>query len=268
MRVLLFASLCLSACSMSPPVATPSTGVDATRSSEALVAADDTGDFTRPFGFSHFGRSRFEDTDDDGLPDKRVPEFESPSRRAPVLPGSASRQMIYNAAFRLQVASVEDSIRRATQSAVDAGGYLAGRHNHSITLRVPKDRFQAFLADLPELGQVLAQQLKAEDVTAEYRDLGIRIDNAAQTRKRLLALLDKASKMEDILKIEEALARVTAELESMKGQLKLLSDRIAFSTLELAFVGPAAAPPRPGRRLPSRFPWINGIGLHEDLRRF
>ncbi|MBL9076055.1 MAG: hypothetical protein JNL08_01045 [Planctomycetes bacterium] len=38
----------------------------------------DSGDFTRGFGFSHFGQSAFEDTDDDGLPDSRLPDFENP----------------------------------------------------------------------------------------------------------------------------------------------------------------------------------------------
>ncbi|MBM4063258.1 MAG: hypothetical protein FJ265_19500, partial [Planctomycetes bacterium] len=37
-----------------------------------------SGDFTRPFGFSHFGQSAFQDTDDDGLPDTRLPDFDNP----------------------------------------------------------------------------------------------------------------------------------------------------------------------------------------------
>lgn len=43
-----------------------------------LLDVRDNGDFTRPFGFSHFGQSNFEDTDDDGLPDTRLPDFENP----------------------------------------------------------------------------------------------------------------------------------------------------------------------------------------------
>lgn len=43
-----------------------------------LLDLKDSGDFTRPFGFSHFGQSVFEDTDDDGLPDTRLPDFDNP----------------------------------------------------------------------------------------------------------------------------------------------------------------------------------------------
>jgi general secretion pathway protein D len=35
-------------------------------------------DFTRPFGLTSFGLSTFQDTDDNGLPDTRLPDFENP----------------------------------------------------------------------------------------------------------------------------------------------------------------------------------------------
>lgn len=43
-----------------------------------LLDIKDGGDFTRGFGFSHFGQSAFQDTDDDSLPDTRLPDFDNP----------------------------------------------------------------------------------------------------------------------------------------------------------------------------------------------
>ena len=43
-----------------------------------LVDLAENGDFTRGFGFTNFGQSVFEDTDDDGIPDTRLPDFENP----------------------------------------------------------------------------------------------------------------------------------------------------------------------------------------------
>ncbi|MCB9887074.1 MAG: hypothetical protein H6838_16400 [Planctomycetes bacterium] len=43
-----------------------------------LLDIKNNGDFTRGFGFTHFGQSVFEDTDDDGLPDTRLPDFNNP----------------------------------------------------------------------------------------------------------------------------------------------------------------------------------------------
>lgn len=43
-----------------------------------LIDLKEGGDFTRPFGFSNFGQSAFRDTDGDGLPDTRLPDFNNP----------------------------------------------------------------------------------------------------------------------------------------------------------------------------------------------
>ena len=43
-----------------------------------LLDIKDNGDFTRPFGFTSFGQSNFNDTDGDGLPDTRLPNFDTP----------------------------------------------------------------------------------------------------------------------------------------------------------------------------------------------
>jgi general secretion pathway protein D len=39
-----------------------------------------SGNFTRPFGFTSFGQSTFQDTDGDGLPDTRLPDFTNPAQ--------------------------------------------------------------------------------------------------------------------------------------------------------------------------------------------
>jgi len=43
-----------------------------------LVDLAENGDFERGFGFTSFGQSVFEDTDDDGVPDTRLPDFDNP----------------------------------------------------------------------------------------------------------------------------------------------------------------------------------------------
>lgn len=43
-----------------------------------LLDIKNDGDFTRGFGFSSFGQSSFTDTNDDGLPDTRLPDFTNP----------------------------------------------------------------------------------------------------------------------------------------------------------------------------------------------
>jgi hypothetical protein len=132
-------------------------------------------------------------------------------------------------------------------------------------VRVPAARFQDAVAELRGYGRVLNESMQASDVTREHLDLTIRLENAQKSRERLLALLQKAEKVEDMLKIEEQLRRLTEEIERMTGQLRFMNDQVAMSTIAVAFEG-VTAQAGTRRRAPSMFNWVNQIGV-EPLRR-
>ena len=43
-----------------------------------LIDLKESGDYSRGFGYTSFGQSTFQDNDDDGIPDTRLPDFENP----------------------------------------------------------------------------------------------------------------------------------------------------------------------------------------------
>jgi len=69
------------------------------------------------------------------------------------------------------------------------------------------------------------------DVTEEMLDLDIRLKNMQEMRDRLVALLDRAANVEELLAVEQELQRVTAELELIKGRIKYLSHAVSYCTL-------------------------------------
>lgn len=213
--------------------------------------------------FDLFGRT-------ENLFDDDVDATPRPSRSpaADPAPKQTERKMVYTAAYSLLVSSIDEAIAKLLRQAQAAGGYLAKRSDARLTVRIPAARFHPFLAELPAYGRVLSESMNALDVTSKHTDLAIRLENSEKSRKRLLALLDRAEKMADVIQIETALRRLTSEIEQMKGQLKLLNSQITFSTVSVAFQAnaPEAKPKR--RRSNSRFGWINRIGIEQDLRRF
>jgi hypothetical protein len=133
-------------------------------------------------------------------------------------------------------------------------------------VRVPAKHFDDALAAARALGRVLGESRQANDVTEEFVDLGIRIDTARKARDRLLEVLQKAEKVEDILKVEAELRRLTEEIERMEGRRKLLADQVALATLQLQLFAIAPPPPAPKRpRQASQFPWINRVGADLTL---
>lgn len=170
-----------------------------------------------------------------------------------------ARQVIYSAAFKVVVADIPGTLAAIRAHAEQLGGHLAEVNGAAITVRVPAARFSDAVAFVERAGEVVDRQLRAQDVTEELRDLNIRLDNEEKLRQRLQALLDKAEKVEDILKIEGELTRVTGEIEQTKGRLRYLEAQVAMSTVRVELNSPV--PPQyqaGGRQLP--FYWANDLG--------
>jgi len=100
-----------------------------------------------------------------------------------------------------------------------------------LTLKVPADRFEAFIRDLKETGSYVQEQTTVQDVTLQYVDLEARLASHKKVEERLLVHLQAASKIKDIVEVEKELARVREHVESLTAQFKVLQDQVAFSTL-------------------------------------
>jgi len=110
------------------------------------------------------------------------------------------------------------------------------RIEQRMTLRIPADRFDAFLGDL-EKGVVRfdSKSINATDVTEEFIDISQRLKVKKATEERYIALLAKAASVRDVLETEKYISEVRSEIESLEGRLKYLRNRIGLSTLTLTF---------------------------------
>jgi len=158
------------------------------------------------------------------------------------------------------VVSAFDAMATIRTFAEQAGGYLQESDARSITIRVPAQKFDATLQQISALGEVIDRAIKASDVTEQMLDLNIRLENARKTRERLLEHLSKSTKIEDTLKIEAELSRVSGEIEQMEGKLRYLESQIAMSTIrvELNSNSQQLSGSRAGPDLP--FEWLERLG--------
>ncbi|MGC8775366.1 MAG: DUF4349 domain-containing protein [Chlorobaculum sp.] len=110
------------------------------------------------------------------------------------------------------------------------------RIQQRMTVRIPADRFDAFVADI-EKGVVRfdSKSITAIDVTEEFIDVSQRLRVKKETEERYIALLAKAKSVQDVLETEKYIGQVRAEIESLEGRLKYLQNRIGLSTLNITF---------------------------------
>lgn len=117
------------------------------------------------------------------------------------------------------------------QIATSMGGYMVESGREKTKFRIPADQFDRTIDSIETLGKVLDKYVFGSDVTDQYRDLEVRLDNALKTRDRYLALLEKANSVSEMLEIEVELERLNENIEILKGQLQELSHLTEFATV-------------------------------------
>lgn len=123
-----------------------------------------------------------------------------------------------------------------------SGGALLGQ----IVIRVHPEGFEALFAALKSVGRIESENAKAADVTAEYVDLEARIASLQITEARLQELVKSKSfidKISALLEVERELTRVRSQIEQYQGQLRVMADRIAMSTITMTLREPARTVP-------------------------
>ena len=162
----------------------------------------------------------------------------------------------------------------AAETALEAlvercGGYFeyqesAARRWGSFTIRVPKEQYDAFTGSVGEVGHVVSQSGSAEDVGQNYSDIELRLQTQRTKQERLLALLEKAATMEDIISLENALSETEYQIEQYTSDLKRYDSLIDFATIELRLTEVARISDEPGEVAPlgARVASAFGEGLH------
>jgi len=107
-----------------------------------------------------------------------------------------------------------------------------------VTVRVPADTYQSFIADAAKLGTVLYQSESADDVTQQHVDMQARIGNLKTEQARLRQMFTKATKVSDMLAIEQELTRVQGDIESMQAQIAYLERQAAMATVTIELTEP------------------------------
>jgi hypothetical protein len=194
---------------------------------------------------------------------EKLPEAGSPE----VDPARSERLVVYNAVVNVVVQNISQSIGQLRSTVSAMGGYMQQMTSSSITLKVPAKRFTDALAEVEKLGEVTHKDIKGTDVTEQMRDLNIRLANAENVRGRLTKLLDRADKVEDAIKIEKELERITETIELLKGKIAHLKNSVAFSTLTVHFNSPV---PQKDIGIKIPFYWVHelGTGLTEPVQKY
>lgn len=145
--------------------------------------------------------------------------------------GGSSRIVIYNALLTMDVDNPGKAVARIIPLGKKYGGYMVSSSLNRIVLRVKIALFEDAIKDIAGLGDLTRREIRGQDVTAQFKDMTIRLNNAVKTRDRLLELLKKAENVTAAMAVERELDRITERIERFKGQLKRMTHLANYATI-------------------------------------
>ena len=124
-----------------------------------------------------------------------------------------------------QISSLKGYTSSLNQSKYD--GYLTVDTN----VCVPAEKLEEFIDFLEKTGTITSKRIETLDVTDNYTNTESQIKALETEEKALLGILAKCETVQDTMSVQERLASVRGELESLRVQKKNYDQRIAYSEI-------------------------------------
>lgn len=165
--------------------------------------------------------------------------------------GAVDRKLIKTVNISAETEAFDELVPQLQKRVEELGGYIESisvydvgsyyvedtmqkQRCAQITARVPREALDGFLAQVGEQTNVTSRSENVEDVTLQYVDLDSHKKVLLAEQERLIALMEQAESVEDIITIEGRLSEVRYQIESMESQLRTYDNKIDYSTVYLS----------------------------------
>ncbi len=172
------------------------------------------------------------------------------------------RKLIKTASLTYEVEDLKATTEKVHASLALHNGYLSSENEYSsydrntvnISLRVPSNNFDAFLADVTQgVGYFDSKDISTQDVTEEFIDVKARIKTKKEVEAQYVALLDKAVSIGEVMEIERQIGYIREEIEVAEGRLKYLQNSTSYSTISLSYYKLVEEPSKYGKKFSNSF---------------
>lgn len=155
------------------------------------------------------------------------------------------RMIIRNADMTLVVTNTQSKLDEIAKIASDYKGFIVSQSTSQyasdiqaqVTLRVEASQLDAALARIRKLAvEVRNENVRGDDVTAEFVDLQSQLKNLEAAEAQLQKIMESAEKTEDVMAVFNQLTQVRGQIDQIKGRMKFLSESAAMSAINLTLL--------------------------------
>jgi hypothetical protein len=165
------------------------------------------------------------------------------------MPGQGvETKIIKTADLTLEVGNVSGAAAAVEGICTSAGGYVSttnlgtnynGQPYGTVVIRIPADQFDSTLSGVQAIGKVTSLSTQGQDVTAEYVDVQAQITAYQNQIAQYNLIMKNATKVEDVLAIQQQIDSVQTNLDRVTGQMKYLNSQVGYATITVSLQEPA-----------------------------
>ena len=140
--------------------------------------------------------------------------------------------------FDKTIQSIEDKVREVEgyieSASIRGKGYKENDPKYAyFVIRVPKEDFQYIQKAAESWGNIVSINTSSENVTEQYYDTQARLETLNIQEERILELLKKADKIEDIITLERELQNIRYQIESHTTTIRKLDALVDYSSITI-----------------------------------
>lgn len=173
-----------------------------------------------------------------------VPNNAVEGEEADVNPADLSEKKIRTVNMSLECKNMDSAEKELKERVKTQGGYIESEDYSALsdwndvktmnfTIRIPKEKVDEFLDFLDGEGRIISKSENLEDVRLQYRDAKNHIKALETEQERILALMDKAETVDQLIALENRLTEIRYQLDSYHSEVLDYDNRVNFSTIYL-----------------------------------
>lgn len=155
-------------------------------------------------------------------------------------------KLVYTASVTLESEDFEAASDALHQKIASLGGIIVSENAYNLnkkgyggrsmdmTVRIPQENYETFLAGLSDICNVAAVNRYVENLTERYYDNENRLKSYRIQEERLFAMLEKAESVTEMLEIESRLCDVQYQIEALTNTQRTIDNDVRYSTFNLS----------------------------------
>lgn len=167
----------------------------------------------------------------------------STGRSAKATAAATEKKIIRNASLTISTQTFEGSLAALKSGCEGQGGWIesisenvsnaSGLRTAYLTLRIPQETLDAYLAGTETLGRITYRSESTQDVTASYQDTQTRLNTQLALMERLQALITESGDLSDLLALESQIADTQYQIDSLQSALNATDRQVTYSTVNV-----------------------------------